>query len=128
MTRVIRAVLVVMGLNVAGAILGALAAGGAVATSLLIRGALDAYRYEDVVVAARLGGLLGAVLGPACAFVFLRRVPLWAALGVPTLGTYVAGVLGGFTSAGFITAPAGFVIALVILHGRGESITDQAAS
>jgi hypothetical protein len=39
------------------------------------------------------GGGLGAVLGPLAAWVLMRHVPLWLAVGGTTLGTLVSGGL-----------------------------------
>jgi hypothetical protein len=39
------------------------------------------------------GGGLGAVLGPLAAWVFMRHVPLWLAVGGTTLGTLASGGL-----------------------------------
>ena len=126
--RALRTVVVVATLAGVAATLGALAAGGALATSNLMRGTLGPYQMRDVFSATRLGGLLGGLLGPTCALIFLRRVPLWLALGLPACATYLGGALGEFfASAGFITAPSSFLITLIVLHGRGDGTPERNA-
>ena len=126
MPRLVRIALVLAGLATAGAALGAMAAGGALASSYALRGLWEPYFYGDAAAAAWLGGALGVVLGPACALGFLRRVPLWLALVGPTAATYVGGVLGEFWYVGMLTAPLAFVLAVVVLHRSGTGRTDAA--
>lgn len=50
------------------------------------------------------GGGLGAVLGPLAAWVLMRHVPIWLAVGGTTLGTMAAGGIGLLATGHPITA------------------------
>lgn len=68
------------------------------------------------------GGGLGAVMGPAAAWVLMRHVPLWLAVGGPTLGTLAAGGLGllltGNPIAAMLFGIGGFGASAVALRMR----------
>lgn len=88
--RRLRAVLIVMLLGAAGgAIVGVL--------TLLLGTAISRQFFIDgsylVLLAAMIGAVWGAVLGPALGFGLLRRVPLGRAIAGTALGALLAGVI-----------------------------------
>jgi hypothetical protein len=68
------------------------------------------------------GGGLGAVMGPVAAWVLMRHVPLWLAVGGPTLGTLAAGGIGllvtGNPIAAMLWGVGGFSATAVALRLR----------
>lgn len=69
------------------------------------------------------GGLVGALLGPLAAWLLMRHVPLWLAVGGTAAGTITGGVLGlliGGFSASLEAALLGFAVAAVVLRLRGR--------
>src|SRR5688500_16738356 len=97
MTRAGRIIAVTLGLSVAGAVLGAVAGAMAFALSLAIGGSSDLLFGEPLkllTIPAVLGGVVGALLAPAMAWLLLRHVPLGKALAWSTVGTVAGGVLG----------------------------------
>ena len=115
MPPLVRRTLVVVGLFVAGAALGALAAGGALATAYALRGQWVPYLCGDAVAAAWVGGALGLLVGPACGLTFLRHTPLWRALLGTTLAAYAGGVLGELWWSGVFGALAAVQLAVLWL-------------
>jgi hypothetical protein len=124
---------VTAGLVLAGALLGAVAGGGALAGGLVLTGEWGELAWGFVRAAAALGAAAGAVLGPLCAWVLLRRVPLALALSVPTLGTLAGGTAawcaGAFPPLG---ALAGFGVAAlglrVLVDRAGGRVDPRAGS
>ena len=105
-------------LAVAGAVFGALASALAVTIWLAPRGDLH-FGTDVLLFAALVGGALGAVLGPAAAWLLLRRVPV----GRAVLGTTAGAFAGGLVSAALqihavLGAVVGFTAAALILRGR----------
>jgi MFS family permease len=115
-------------LFVAGAALGALAAGGALATAYALRGQWVPYFYGDAVAAAWVGGTLGLLVGPACGLTFLRRVQLWRALLGTTLAAYAGGVLGELWWSGVFGALAAVQLTVLWLAGHDERAVARAAA
>ena len=91
-----RVVAVTLGLVGAGAVLGALAGGVALAFSLLITN--PDLSGSGLVFGAFLGAPLGAITAPVLAWLFLRRVPLGRMFAVSVAGTAIGGVIGWFTT------------------------------
>lgn len=71
--------------------------------------------------AGTFGGTVGAVLGPVAAWLLMRRVPLWLAVGGTAAGTITGAVLGlvmaGFEGS-FVSALLGFGASAVVLRLR----------
>jgi hypothetical protein len=92
-SRLGRIIAVTVGLSVAGAIFGALAAVmGLVVLTVLSGG--GAPMLDMAVIPAILGASLGAVGAPAIAWLLLRYVPLGKAIAWSTVGTAAGGVVG----------------------------------
>jgi hypothetical protein len=91
--RATRILLVLLGLALAGAIMGAVA-GSIVTVSVGValegpRALGHAFLYG---AGAVFGAICGAVLAPVASFAFLRHVPLWRVFVDTAIGTIVGGV------------------------------------
>jgi hypothetical protein len=127
MQRTLRVVQITAGLAVAGAVFGALAAAIACAVWLTVDfGAPTAVHELQILAwAGAVGGVLGAALGPAAAWLLLRRVPLGRAVLGATGGAVVGGagaaLAGGFPPGG---AVLGLIVAAALLRGAAEAHAD----
>jgi len=88
-----------------GALFGGLA--GAVALTLVLA-LFGTFDWSLMLLAARMGAVLGAVLLPIAGWLLLRRVPLWRALTGTMMGTVIGGILG--TVLGFLLYPLGVML------------------
>ena len=92
-----RIALVTAGLAAAGAVFGTLVGAVVLFTWLATAGEVGV-ALKDAGFLTQLvlffGGGLGAVMGPIAAWGLMRHVPLWLAVGGPTLGTLAAGGVG----------------------------------
>lgn len=121
-----RIALVTAGLAAAGAVFGTIVGTVVLLGWLAMMGELDAALSNDPAVLAQVvltvGGGAGAVLGPLAAWVLMRHVPLWLAVGGPTLGTLAAGGIGLLATANPVIAmlcgAAGFGATAVALRLR----------
>jgi hypothetical protein len=120
-----RVVGVTLGLVGAGALLGALAGGVALAFSALIRWGdpSGSDLLSDLLLGAFFGAPLGALTAPILAWLLLRRVPL----GRMFLGSVAGGVVGWITTTtdfwaatenGLAGAFIGCVVACILLRRR----------
>lgn len=113
----LRIVLITLGLMVTGFVAGGLA-------GMVMMWSWRAYP-DDVLDAGLFGGLVGMGLGPLVAWMLMRHVPLWLAVGGTTLGT-VAGWMIGLLAAGWENAYAcallGFIGSAVLLRLRTPGI------
>jgi hypothetical protein len=124
MSRTLRIAAVTGGLLVAGAIAGAIAADAAFVIAQVIEGGvLSLIGLEPLIFVGALGALLGGVLLPITAWLFLRRVPIGLAVLGTLLGTVVGGALGWilFSGAdqirgGLAGAFAGFALSALLLR------------
>ncbi len=92
--RVPRIVAVAGGLAAGGAVAGA-AVGAAIVAVWMMDGPVRPWENPVVVaVGAALGGAMGAVLGPAAAWLLLRHVPLGRAVAFTSAGTLLAALVG----------------------------------
>jgi hypothetical protein len=131
MSRTFRIFAVTVGLLVAGAIAGALAAVAAVMIAFAAGGeglGLTGTDAEMLSVVAILGALFGGVLLPVTAWIFLRRVPLGLALLGTVVGTILGGVLGWIAApgldeiqGGLVGAFTGFACAALFLRLRASA-------
>jgi hypothetical protein len=124
MSRTLRIAAVTGGLLVAGAVAGFIAAD----LAFLIAGAIDGngpglIGLEPMLFVGSLGALLGGVLLPITAWLFLRRVPLGLAVLGTLLGTVVGGALGWILfsgsdqiGGGLGGAFAGFALSTLLLR------------
>lgn len=101
MPRSRRTASVTFGLALAGALAGALACWLALAAFDLppVRSGYAWHLWRDpqvLAVALPVGAALGALVGPAVAWGWLRRVPIGAAVGSVTLGAWAGALLGLF--------------------------------
>lgn len=120
-----RIAIVTAGLVVAGGIIGTMAGTLVLGTWIL---ALEGPRllFRDLESVLRLallfGGGLGAVLGPLAAWVLMRHVPLWLAVGGTTLGTLGSGGLALLVSGNPINAMLfgvfGLALSAVVLNSH----------
>ena len=114
MTRLERIVVVTLGLMGAGAIVGAVAGGVALAFSLLIT--QPGISVAGFVFGAYVGAQLGAITAPILAWMLLRRVPLGRMFLGCSTGTAVGGVVGWVTTtagAAVLNGLAGAVIGCI---------------
>lgn len=123
-SRTVRIAAVTGGLLVAGAIAGAVAADLAYVIAMALENPgpwlMD---VEPLLFVGSLGALLGGVLLPITAWLFLRRVPIGLAVLGTLLGTVVGGALGWvlFSGAnqirtGLAGAFAGFALSALLLR------------
>lgn len=128
MNRNLRIAAVTGGLLVAGAVAGAIAAD----VALLIAAALDGngpelIGLEPMLFVGSVGALLGGVLLPITAWLFLRRVPIGLAVLGTLLGTVVGGALGWILFSGdqirggLGGAFAGFALSALLLRLRASA-------
>lgn len=121
-----RVVTVTLSIALTGAIIGAVV-GAALLLAWASLGFVIAAKGPPAFLLGAAGGaVLGAVLAPIAAWIFLRRVPLGKALLQTTLGTAIGAAIGlaldragiralTWVPAGFAGALAGFVISAVRL-------------
>lgn len=123
-TRWIRTVVVMGFIVVAGGIFGSIAG-----TLALLPWAI---RHEGLAVFSNLenlvdlgiisGGFIGVVLGPLVAWVLMRNVPLWLAIGGTTLGTAVSGglvlLVTNHPFGGMLASIFGFMATAASLYDR----------
>lgn len=121
--RIVRIAAVTAGLAAAGAVVGA--AVGMLAFTVWMLPLDDwPWPYRELVAALPYvgvyGAAMGAVLGPVAAWLLMRRVPLWKAVGGTALGTLAGSLLGlvGDGVMGFPGALMGFAAAAVYLRSR----------
>jgi hypothetical protein len=109
-------------LSLAGAAAGALLGGAFMAGARVWIGGLAALRGagEDVLFGAVFCGAFGAVLGPVAAWLLMRHVPLWLAIGGTAVGTF-AGMLYGVGSAPMFSSAPLLGLLLYPLLGFGAS-------
>ena len=124
--RALRIAAVTAGLMAAGAVFGGVA--GAVAGAVWIlaeEGFRDFMRNAEIIpFMGVLGGMLGAVLGPVAAWGMMRHVPLWLAVGGPTLGSIGGGIVGSLLGGPWpmlLGGIAGFTMSAAWLHARVPS-------
>jgi hypothetical protein len=108
-----RVLAVTGGLVIAGVIAGAVAAGCALALSLILlgewRAAVDIGFWK---FAGAVGAVIGGVAAPVTAWLFMRHVPLGRMIAQTTLATIVFGGVGFAMHLNpLIAAPAGFLAA-----------------
>ena len=94
MSRTLRIAAVTGGLLVAGAVAGTVAAEAAFLVAAVFSHTGEVINRQSLLTAGSTGALLGGVLLPITAWIFLRRVPLGLAVLGTLLGTVVGGALG----------------------------------
>lgn len=96
MQQFVRILVVTAALAVTGAVIGALV--GALMLlfwAVVLEASLAAIRDPSFLgFGAVFGGMVGAVLGPAAAWLLMRHVPLWLAVGGTAAGTLMGAVIG----------------------------------
>jgi hypothetical protein len=121
--RIGRIAAVTAGLVAAGAVVGAVA-GAAMCTLMLLLSGEPSKLWvarDLLTFAASFGARTGAVLGPVAAWLLMRHVPLWRAIGGTALGTLAGGALGLLLVGPVESIPAGvlgFGAAAVYLRVR----------
>ena len=135
--RLPRLLLVVLGVALAGAVMGAISAMvvvTVVVVAMNVSSGLDLWLFEPVVhgIAAILGGAMGAVLGPAASFGFLRHAPLWRIFAEGSFGTIVASVATAFATNSLlpvlVAGVVGFLLAgarLAVASRRGAGLRER---
>lgn len=117
--RVARIAAVTAGLAAAGAVAGAVVGVLVAATWLLSAGHLLGLllNLDGVLLFGAYGAVIGAVLGPLAAWLLMRHVPLWKAIGGTALGTLAGSLLGlvGDGQMGFAGAFLGYGAAALLL-------------
>ena len=91
--RIRRIAAVTAGLAAAGAVVGALVGVGIGMLGVVIAGS-SAADAEFFTFAALFSAAVGAVLGPATAWLLLRHVPFGRAIGATALGTLAGALVG----------------------------------
>jgi hypothetical protein len=124
MSMLMRIVLVTLGLAVAGLVAGAAVGVVMMACWMAPVGLRELMRNPSMLVYGGVfGGMVGAVLGPAGAWLLMRTVPLGLAVGGTALGT-ILGAVAGLVTAGFAGsfygAFLGFGAAAVLLRVRSS--------
>jgi len=119
---------VTVGLLVAGAVAGALAADAALLIAVGLSERALGIPRDTLGFVAAVGALFGGVLLPITAWLFLRRVPLGLALLGTVIGTVIGGSLGWVVGiggdairAGVAGAFAGFACAALLLRLRASA-------
>ena len=114
---------------VVGGVLGAIAFGA----GMLGDGAspLVLVNPWTLILGGSVGALIGAVLAPVMAWIFLRRVPLWRAIAEPAIGTLLGIVIALLVAPwATIALPViGFVVGgvrLWVVDGRRERVQGPA--
>ncbi len=112
---------VVVGLVLAGAVAGGIASAVAVgAVTMVLGGPPSILRGNEpnlVVMGGKLGATFGAVLGPLAAWLLMRHVPLWVAIGGTMLGTVAGGVAALAMDTHLFTLPlAGFATSALAIR------------
>jgi uncharacterized membrane protein len=129
MNRNLRIAAVTAGLLVAGAVAGFIAADVAFLIAVAFENpGPELITLEPLLFVGSLGALLGGVLLPITAWLFLRRVPLGLAVLGTLLGTVVGGALGWILSSapyqiqgGLGGAFAGFALSALLLRLRASA-------
>ena len=122
MSMLLRIVVITLGLAAAGFIAGGVV--GVVMMALLLAGDVVNVFVWDLVLlgeGGRFGARVGAVLGPIAAWLLMRHVPLWLAIGGTAAGTIAGAVLGlliGGFEGSFIASLLGFGASAVFLRLR----------
>ena len=118
-----RIALVTAGLAAAGAVFGTLAGMVVLGTWMIVAdvGEISLSSLPMfLALSVFCGGGAGAVLGPLAAWLLMRHVPLWLAVGGTTLGTLAGGSLGLMTTgnpvAAMLLGAAGFGLSAVALR------------
>lgn len=136
--RLPRILLVVLGVALAGVVMGALSGMVVVTVAIVamkLAVNLELSPFEPVIhgIAALIGGAMGAVLGPAASFGFLRHVPLWRIFAEGALGTIVASVAAAFLTNSLlpvlVAGVVGFLLAearLAVASRRGAGARERA--
>jgi hypothetical protein len=117
--RLTRILAVTAGLAATGALIGAILSPILLFGGLLVLGGPDALPPvgEIVPFAAAVGGVIGGILAPTAAWLLMRHVPLWRAIGETALGTSLGAAVGFFMFPGpFVFAVLGFLAAALRLR------------
>ena len=124
--RMMRIAAVTAGLAAAGAVFGTIAGAlvlGAWVVAVDSLGPGWAEMRFVLEYAMIFGGVPGAILGPLAAWLLMRHVPLWLAVGGTTLGTLASGGLALLLSDSPFTAMLfgmlGFVVSVFAVRGHG---------
>ncbi len=123
MSMLMRIVVITLALAAAGFV-----AGGAVGMVMMAcwMGLDGMFELEMMLFGGMFGGTVGAVLGPVAAWLLMRHLPLWLAIGGTAAGTIAGAVLGlllGDVGASFYGALLGFgatAVALRIARPYGQ--------
>lgn len=125
-----RKLLVIAGLSIAGAVAGA-AAAALPLMALLFGITSGGPGWILVAFGAMIGGVLGAIVGPLFAWVWLREVPLGTLITRTFLGTLIGGALGWLTFhplAAAVGAIVGFLVAAAQLAPYDPNLDDKAGT
>ena len=130
--RIVRIAAVTAGLVAAGTAVGAVL--GVLVTAMLLGSAGGGLalmlNIDTVLFIGAYGAAMGAVLGPLAAWLLMRHVPLWKAIGGTALGTLAGSALGlvGDGQMGFPGALLGFCAAAVYLRFRSPRRSRRAGA
>jgi hypothetical protein len=120
--RIGRVVAVTAGLVATGAVVGALVGVLMIAFWFVPGDLPHLWMDRDTILEVALfGAIVGAVLGPVAAWLLMRHIPLWRAVGGTALGTLAAAALGllfGGQEMSLYAAFLGFGAASVYLRVR----------
>lgn len=122
MQRSMRIALVTAGLVVAGAVFGTIAGSLVLGPWLLAEGVSLNDLRSVIGFSIVFGGLPGAFLGPLAAWMMMRNVPLWLAVGGTTLGTLASGgltvLISGNPGLAMLVGIVGFTMSAAALNKR----------
>lgn len=131
MARLLHILKVTLGLAVACVLFGAIAGGGALTIAIAVtEGPAMAADPGWFVIGGLFGATLGAITGPAVAWLLLRRVPFGRLFTGAVVGTVIGGVAGWLVPStpdpfvqidnALLCAFAGFLASAVVMSVRAR--------
>jgi hypothetical protein len=121
MSMLLRIAVITLGLAAVGVVVGGAVGMVMMAAWMASEGPAAMFRLETLLYGGIFGAVVGGVLGPLSAWLLMRRVPLWLAIGGTGAGTIAGAVLGlalGGVGASFYAALLGFGAAALALRLR----------
>jgi hypothetical protein len=121
MSMLLRIAVITLGLAAVGVVVGGAVGMVMIACWMAPEGLRAMLNPETLLYGGTFGGVVGGVLGPLSAWLLMRHVPLWLAIGGTGAGTIAGAVLGlvlGGVGASFYAALLGFGASALALRLR----------